>query len=123
MKYSLQSAVKLLYLFDIFVQGQSKVLAIISAIIRSMQCSNKKLGQDFDRGRRSEYKAYASDTPLKKADRDPPDLFSLLPNKNGKKFGMRLYNMCTINIKMLHIYSAIVNKQNIQRLCGIFPLL
>ena len=36
------------------------------AVIRSMQCSNKIFfGQDFDRGRRSEYTVYASATPLK----------------------------------------------------------
>ena len=37
----------------------------MSAVIRSMQCCNKKFfGQDFDRGRRSEYTVYASATPL-----------------------------------------------------------
>ena len=40
----------------------------MSAVIGSMQCSNKKIfGQDFDRGRRSEYTAYVSATPLKQA--------------------------------------------------------
>ena len=57
-----------LYLFEVrgqVGQDQSKILAKMSAVIGSMQCSNKKIfGQDFDRGRRSEYTAYASATPL-----------------------------------------------------------
>ena len=57
--------VKLPYLFEVLGQGQSKILAKISAVTRSMQCSNKKIfGQDFDRGQRSKYTAYASVTPL-----------------------------------------------------------
>ena len=60
-----QSTVKLLYLFDVLSQiGESKILAIIPAIIKLMQCSNKISSQDFDCGQRSEYTAYASDTPL-----------------------------------------------------------
>ena len=35
-------SVKLLYLFDILSQGQGKISAILYAIIRSMQCINKK---------------------------------------------------------------------------------
>ena len=44
-------------------QGQSKILAKMSAVIGSMQCSNKKIGQNFDCGQRLEYTAYASATP------------------------------------------------------------
>ena len=29
-----------------------------------MQCNNKKIGQDFDRGQRLEYTTYVSATPL-----------------------------------------------------------
>ena len=45
--------VNLLYLFDVLgqiVQSQSKILAMISAIIRSVQFSNKRFRQDFDCG-------------------------------------------------------------------------
>ena len=45
--------VNLLYLFDVLgqiVQSQSKILVMISAIIRSMQFSNKRFSQDFDCG-------------------------------------------------------------------------
>ena len=71
LKYSSRSTVKPPYLFEVFGQigqGQSKILAKMSAIIGSMQCSNKIFGQDFDRGRRSEYTAYASATPLTSRD-------------------------------------------------------
>ena len=69
LKYSSRSTVKPLYPFGVFGQigqGQSKILAKMSAVIGSMQCSNKKnFGQDFDRGRRSEYTAYANAIPLR----------------------------------------------------------
>ena len=62
------STIKPLYLFEVFGQigqGQSKILAKMSTVIGSMQCSNKKIfGQDFDCRRRSKYTAYASATPL-----------------------------------------------------------
>ena len=68
LNFSLRSTVKPPYLFEVFGkigQSQSKILAKMSAVIGSMQCSNKKfLGQDFDRGQRSKYTAYASATPL-----------------------------------------------------------
>jgi len=65
LKYSSRSTVKPPYLFEVFGQGQSKILAKMSAVIGSMQCNNKKIfGQDFDCRRRSEYTTYASATPL-----------------------------------------------------------
>ena len=54
--------VKLLYFFDVLSQGQSKILAIISAIVKS---AKKIFSQDFNRGQASEYTVYASGkTPL-----------------------------------------------------------
>ena len=41
LKYSLWSTVKLLNLFDVLSQSQSKISAKISAIIRFMQCNNE----------------------------------------------------------------------------------
>ena len=41
--YSSRSTVKPLYLFEVLGQGQSKILAKMSAVIRSMQCSIKKI--------------------------------------------------------------------------------
>ena len=52
LKYSSQSTVKPLYLFDVLSQisqGQRKILAKRPAIIRLMQFNNF-FGQDFDRG-------------------------------------------------------------------------
>ena len=67
LKYSLQPTFKLLYLFDILSQigqGSKQILAIISTVTRSMQCYNKKIGQDFDRRQRSKCTAHASAIPL-----------------------------------------------------------
>ena len=41
-KYPSRSTVEPLYLFEVLGQGQSKILAKMSAVIRSMQCSDQK---------------------------------------------------------------------------------
>ena len=99
MKYCSKSTVKPLYFFEILGQigqGQSKISAKMSAAIRSMQCCNKNFfGQDFDRGRRSEYTVYASATPL---------LLTLMIGVNShrvNKFGLNKVPSATVHTFIL----------------------
>ena len=89
MNYSSRSTVKPPHIFEVFGQigqGQSKILAKMSAVIGAMQCSNKKIfGQDFDRGRRSKYTAYTSATPLNLQEQIKHVLYSIL-FRCGNKF-------------------------------------